>query len=112
MATLRKDLDLSGSLMDVVIEMAEGNPGAATVLANLLNDTPDRVVFLNLILALDDMNIRGSQIWVAFKDFAEKDLKKLKASIRARDPAMLAKVNEECDHSGGHIAIPGTSYGS
>ena len=84
---------LDDSPMDAMLKMAEGNPGAATVLAQLYGNTP--AGFID-ICHLDDMNIRGEQIWVAFKDHCKGDIEALREAVRARDPALVATVNQEC----------------
>ena len=37
------------------------------------------------ILSLDDMNMRGSQIWVAYKDHCGQDIEKFIACIKERE---------------------------
>jgi hypothetical protein len=58
------------------------------------------------ILHLNDMNMRGSQIWVGYKDYCGEELSRFLECVRAHDPAMVAKVNEQCERSG-EIAIAG-----
>lgn len=87
----RQKISLSMSFQDLIILMSEGNPGAATVLMMLFPVAES----LSTILSLDDMNIRGSQIWVAYKDFAGKDMEKFLKAVRDRDPEMVAVVNRE-----------------
>lgn len=94
--------------MDVIVKMAEGNPGATVVMAEMLKADPDNLM---LILSLDDMNIRGSQIWVGHKDYCgamregdkepltkEEQMKRFIQAIKDRDPKMIEKINEECFH--------------
>lgn len=88
----RKEIGLQGSLKDLVVFMAEGNPGALTVLIELLNKRPDDAFIY--MLNLDDMNIRGSQLWIAFKYHCGSDLDKLVECTKSRDQAMIDKVNE------------------
>ena len=83
---------ISGDPMTSIVEMAEGNIGAIRVLTDLCQ--PDLMMGFMTILGLDDMNIRGPQIWIAFKDYCGQDIEKLRAVIKARDPAMVAMINE------------------
>lgn len=92
-AHTRKPLTLRHTLKAAIAEMSEGNPGALNVLCNLALHDPVEGLFL--VLALDDMNMRSSQIWVGYKDYCGEDMEKFKAAIKQRDPAMIAKVNEE-----------------
>lgn len=59
-------------------------------------------VFLNL----DDMNMRGSQIAVAYSDYAGRDVQKFIAAVNERDSLMVAAVNEKCAYTG-EIAVTG-----
>ena len=96
--TQRTKLNLSSGIQDAVVQMAEGNPGALSVLMKLLQDGP--MGFMNL-LHLDDMVMRGSQIWVAYKDHCGSDLEELKQALLNRDPAMVATVNASQGHRPG-----------
>lgn len=78
-----------------MLTMGEGNPGALAVLMQLL-ENPDFKESVHIILSMDDMNIRGSQIWVAFKDHCKQDLELLKKLVLARDKELIATVNKEC----------------
>ena len=63
---MRTPINLSDSTLDMIVAMSEGNPGALTVLMGMLeSDNPAATM---MILHLDDMNIRGTQIWVGYKD--------------------------------------------
>lgn len=88
----REKITLHMNQMDVLIAMAEGNPGAISAMTQLLEDPAG----LFDVLHLDDMNMRGPQIWVGFKDFAGQDVGKFREAIRKRDPEMVAIVNREC----------------
>jgi hypothetical protein len=55
------------TLMDTMVKMSKGNPGAATVLGRLM---PDVIP----ILTLDQLGVYGSDIWVLFKDVCRQDL--------------------------------------
>lgn len=52
--------------------------------------SPQNFMFL---LNLDDMNIRGPQIWVAYKDICKGDLEQLVGRIEKRDPELVAAIN-------------------
>ncbi len=45
------------------------------------------------VLALDDMNLRGWQIWVAWKDHCKADMPTFLKALAERDPEMVATVN-------------------
>jgi len=85
--------------MDCLLLMSEGNPGAASVLSKLVELNSRSYAAL---MILDDMNIRGTQIWVAFKDYCNENLNYFYDCILSRDQGMIDKVNEE-GRRGNHI---------
>jgi hypothetical protein len=87
----RKEISLNNSIMDIMVLMAEGNPGGLSVIASLVKDNPDGIVYL---LHLDDMNIRGTQIWIGFKDYCGQSMTKFVECIVSRDQGMIDKINE------------------
>ncbi len=100
---MREKIQLTDTTLDLVTKMSEGNPGALSVLMDMVTSGHTLV-----ILSLDDMNIRGSQIWVGWKDHFFKNWKgeekptkedQMAAFIEAitdRDPAMVETINNEC----------------
>lgn len=88
----RVELDIGGTVMELIVAMAEGNPGALTVMMKLMRNEPELGLFR--ILALDGMNIRGTQIWVAYKDHC---MRKLGATTDEEAISMLIEclVNPE-----------------
>jgi hypothetical protein len=79
---------VSGALVAASIVLAKRNPGALQVCLRLAEQDGAFDAFL----ALNDLGFRGSDIWVAFKDFAGEDLGKLQAGLASKDPAMVAAV--------------------
>lgn len=97
----REELRLNENLMDWLQKMAEGNPGALTVLLTALKEKGTQEMG-ELILFLDDMNIRGTQIWIGYKDYCDCDIDKFVGCIKEKDQAMIDKINEvgrEGNHS-------------
>lgn len=66
------------STLDAIISMADGNPGAISVLGALLG--ADAVS----ILILDELEIYGSDIWILYKDECEENLDRLMEELRKR----------------------------
>jgi len=93
----RKKLRMD-NIQEAIFEMSEGNPGAVNVLCMLIKDDP--MGFMD-ILNLDDMNMRGSQIWVAYKDHCKSDIEKLRTCLRDRDVALVETVNASQGHAAG-----------
>ena len=65
------------STMDILMVMSEGNPGAITVLAKMLNEP----MGLFQILFLDSMDIRGSKIWMLYKDCSGENMTKFSRTL-------------------------------
>lgn len=99
MPTQRQPVELDDTTQDLVIKMAEGNPGALTVLCQLMERGMEGLM---KILDLDDMNMRGSQIWVAFKDYSGQDLSVLIGALHERSQDLVDKVNSVCTD---HVAV-------
>lgn len=90
--TSRKEIDIDGSVLDMLLLMSEDNPGAAIVLSRIMNKCDAGAMS---IFDLDDMNIRGAQIWVAFKYVCNEDLDMLCEKLKKRDPSMVEAINKE-----------------
>ena len=89
----REKISSSMTMMDLLLVMSEGNPGAIKVLYSLVK-SGDSGLFL--ILDLDDMGLRGSQIWVAYKDGCGQDLERFKLFCRERNKEIVNLVNQQC----------------
>jgi hypothetical protein len=93
-APQRPKVELTDTIDELRIKMAEGNLGALSVIERLLIVTQRRGI--RLLLDFDDMGMRGAQIWAAYQYFAKADLPTLIKALEDRDPAMVALVNKEC----------------
>jgi hypothetical protein len=98
------------STREVILTMSEGNPGAIGVLMQLIQD-PTGIGLID-ILNLDDMDMRGSQIWVAYKDHCKGDLDAFKKALRDRDQSLVDAVNTLGSHAPGtpKAVIGGASF--
>jgi hypothetical protein len=105
---MREEINLDGDTMDLLTTMAEGNPGGLTVMMKLLENDP--IVGLAHILHLNDMNIRGTQIWVGYKDHCKSDLQVFIQAIKDRDEAMIDTINKNCIYGDfTEVAVKGQS---
>lgn len=98
---MRKTLTGNMTTRDVVIEMSEGSPGAINAMMVLLNEGGTLLDLLHL----DDMNIWGPQIWIAFKDHCDRDPVEFLRCIRVRDPKMISTVNREYSKADEEAAV-------
>ena len=65
--------------MDALKAMAEGNPGAVSVLMNILNnaekiDPQNMMGGLGFILDLDSLQLYGSHIWMLYRDVCQENI--------------------------------------
>jgi hypothetical protein len=88
---IRKPLDPTVPLLDILTLLGEGNPGGLTVLAQLLQAEPEK--FPLVLLTLECLNIRGSQIWVGYKDYAGQDLGRFVEAVLALEPDLIEAIN-------------------
>lgn len=89
--TERKEFTLNSTIMEIMTTMGEGNPGALNVIIELIKNFKDGLLYL---LDLDDMNIRGTQIWIGYKYYCGQDIKKFVEFTVSRDQGMIDKINE------------------
>ena len=76
-----------------IVNMSEGNPGAMTVLLNILVHYQNNADGVNIITLLDTLEIRGSKIWMLFKDVCDQDLVKMIGVLKAHQ---LGFISKEC----------------
>jgi hypothetical protein len=83
---LRDDL----SLLEAIEAMAEGNPGAASVLTELFERKG--MGALDSFKALDALGLYGSDIWVAYKDVCAQKIDGLIAVLNMQPAALKDRV--------------------
>lgn len=105
---MRKKISITDPA-SMIAKMSEGNPGAFSVLVEMLN----REFGLFDILNLDDMNIWGPMIWIGFKHHCGEDLEKFVECCKKRDPEMVATINREAEMAGRpeRAVVGGASFG-
>lgn len=86
-------LKLEDSTMDVIVKMAEGNPGAVGCIMNILTKedwyagVPGGIVMMHL----DDLGIYGSHLYVLVNDCCNQDLDELDKVLRNYQYGMITK---------------------
>ncbi len=88
-------IELTDSPINMMAKLAEGNPGALTVLMQLYKDDEriDKDSGLGpfgSLLALDSYGIYGSSIWVLYKDICGESVVNTIAVLRAVQLGFLA----------------------
>ena len=66
------------NMMEMVITMSEGNPGAISVIMGMMQDPTG----LLDILMLDSMDIRGSHLYMLNNDCCQRDPAKFKRTLK------------------------------
>jgi len=84
-------INMDMSTKDAIIALAEGNPGAITVLAQMVQDPRGAAA----ILHLDNLEIYGSKIWVGYKDHCKEDITTFINKVIARDEGLLETIRNE-----------------
>ncbi len=109
-------INLSDGMMDVFIKMCEGNPGAMSVLAQIMEhgekiDPDNAFGGLGPILALDTHEIYGSNIWILFKDVCGQNIVHMIAMLRAIQLGLIPYGTMR-DHIFGHayMGLPYTDF--
>lgn len=67
------------NMMDMMMVMSEGNPGALNVLMQMMQDPRS---FMDILL-LDSLDIRGSKIWMLYSDSCGKNTGKFNRTLMA-----------------------------
>lgn len=102
--TAREQIELNDSILTALVKMAEGVPGAIVGLSALLK--ADKTGGM-LLLGLDDMNIRGSQVWEAYKYLYHENAERFAQAVSKRDPKMVDFINQEMASVGEEKAVTG-----
>ena len=81
-------IQLTDTAMDMLIKMAEGNPGAIDAMFKIMEEAPSidpqsAMPSIMPILSLDTHGIYGSSIYVLFSDKCKKDVRKTLVLLRA-----------------------------
>ncbi len=84
-------LGLNDSPKDCLIKMAEGNIGALQVLMKLITEQEPYPGLID-IYHLDDREIRGSKIWLGYKDVCKNDLSKFREMARDRQSGLESLI--------------------
>lgn len=105
-------ITLDDNMQEVMVKMADGNPGAAVVLAVMMKYgeaiDPDSLIpgGLATILDLDDMGIYGPRIWMLYGDVCGDDIIKTMGVLRGRQLGFISadEINHAIDNRGQGLA--------
>lgn len=92
MSSERITLDMT--IKQAIIALAEGNPGAVTVMCEILKQAPtidpDCESFL-IILQLDSLGLYGSKIWIVYKDICGENMLDMLTALRAHQLGIISE---------------------
>ena len=72
-----------------IAELSDGYPAATNVLCYVTIEDPDRAS--EMITAMREMNLRGGQVWCAFKDHCRCDRRRFVDRVLGRDAQLLER---------------------
>lgn len=73
------------------LTLANGNPGAAAAMGDLLSANPAEEQAL--LTCLEEMNMHGPRIWIGYKDYCEYDETEFADCILSADEEMVTFIN-------------------
>lgn len=105
-------LDLTDSIVSMIVKMAEGNPGAATAMSAMVEkgygiDPQAWGGGISAVFCLDSWGIYGHRIWMLYKDVCGQNVEKTLAVIRACQLGLLgvSALNHAIDNRGDGIDV-------
>lgn len=104
----REKIGLADGQIDVMVKMAEGNPGAINVIMQVLDHVGE--FGLLELLNMDDMDMRGCAIWIGYKDVCNCDIAEFVKRTHDRDPVLIDLVNEELPLDMPRLVPSGASF--
>jgi hypothetical protein len=108
-------ITIKDNIKTAIIKLAEGNPGALTVMLSILEKSeaidPDAALGpMAHIFGLDTLGIYGPRIWMLYKDVCKQDLVNMLAVLRAVQLGKLSEsvMNHAIDNYGEGLDLPET----
>lgn len=109
----KERLNLQDCVPDILMKMAEGNPGAITVCLKMMREgraiDPDSFAGgFTGVLAMDTYGIYGSRIWMLYKDVCGENLEATLAVLRACQLGLLREsvMHHAIDNYGEGVDVP------
>lgn len=94
---MSEKIKLEDDFETIMLKMSDGNPGAITVMMDIVDKgssiDPECGFPLLHILALDGMDIRGSDIWILYKDVCHENLTLMLALLRAKQLGIVSETH-------------------
>ena len=89
-------LTLEDTTQTALMKMSEGNPGALTVLLQVIEQAeridPDSLGGSAMVLLhLDEMGIHGPKVWMLYKDVCKQNLSHMMGALRAVQMGIISR---------------------
>lgn len=89
-------LEVTDTPQTAIAKLCEGNPGALSVLCELFKQAPTvdpQAAFggFTPLMALDTLGLRGSRIWMLYKDVCRQSVPLTLAVLRANQLGLLSR---------------------
>lgn len=108
----RSRIELTDSGQDILVKMAEGNPGALTAMLDILQkhesiDPQAMLGGIGAIMILDTWGIYGSSIYVLWSDKCGRDTRKMLLLMRATQLGLFpqTRLQEMAEDQGRKINL-------
>lgn len=79
---------VADTIVELMVEVSDGNPGAVTALAEMMNED------VAAIFAIHSSGLRGPQLWLAYKDYGKYDARKTLDAIQEKNERLVAVLDE------------------
>lgn len=90
---MKKNVANMTNVKEIVLALADGNPGAVRVLAEL--SSKHGLITLSTVgMWLDEAGIYADDIWVGYKEHCGCNIDTFFECVSNADPAMLVPINE------------------
>jgi hypothetical protein len=112
---MKSRIDLMDNGMTIVMKLSEGNPGAVTVLVEMMTNGAEidpRSAFgpLSGALNLDSYGIYGSRIWMLYKDVCKQNLNATLGMLRSTQMGIIPQhiLDHAIDNYGEGLDVQAT----
>ena len=103
---MKEKIELTDTIEDVLIKLAEGNPGGLSVCLQIMKESaqidPDCAFPLLPLLSFDTLRIYGSRIWMLYKDVCKQSLTDTLGVMRGHQLGFVTRqqLNHAIDNYG------------
>ncbi len=93
---MRDRIQLTSTTLDIAMSMGEGNPGALSLVMEILTGEPKNIFIL---LKCDAYRIYGSRLYMFWNDCCDRDINRMRQAI---DEYNREEILDHIDNNGGY----------